>query len=549
MSNYIESQNLRQVIQQQGAFSLSKTMDILHQICLALAYAHQKGLLHHNLKSSNILLDPNGKVFVSDFYYTRNISLSTILEDKVETDDIFGTFGYLAPELLYPAMGKPGESSDIYSLGAILFEMLSARLPFCEQRTPITLAHMHIAINPPRLAKLQPKLLPQMDQMVMKMLEKDPNERFSSIKELQNYHDTIENLLKNNKPPPNHVSVPMIETFTKDYSFSQSYSDFSKSFHRNSSNMFAHAGLDPEQNLENHTIQERYRVDKLIHRFILSNFYLGYDLEEDQPVSLQIANLSSPAFNQRVQNEYHKMKNIQHPAFIKILDMLKDEERICIVRENTSGRPFTLIAKNKKLTLEQVIKVSINILDAISYLHSQGIMHRDLNSKVIYICKECQVQMVNLVIARSEDESSVSSGAFMGMVQYAAPEQVAYSQYDVRSDLYSIGVLMFELLTGKPPFDSDQPIEVMEMLIKKTPRFLESSQKEIPLSLQSIVLKALAKNPNHRYQTALSLIEDLNDFLVSYTNAKQFPATASLVKTEVVKTLPLPKKRNKRPQS
>ena len=176
-------------------------------------------------------------------------------------------------------------------------------------------------------------------------------------------------------------------------------------------------------------------------------------------------------------------------------------------------------------------------------------MHRDLNSKVIYICKECQVQMVNLVIARSEDESSVSSGAFMGMVQYAAPEQVAYSQYDVRSDLYSIGVLMFELLTGKPPFDSDQPIEVMEMLIKKTPRFLESSQKEIPLSLQSIVLKALAKNPNHRYQTALSLIEDLNDFLVSYTNAKQFPATASLVKTEVVKTLPLPKKRNKRPQS
>jgi serine/threonine protein kinase len=526
VSDYIESQNIRQIIQQKGSFSPSETMQILRQVCLALSCAHQKGLMHLNLKSSNILLNSNGKAFISDFCYTRNISLNTILEDKIETDDIFGTFGYLAHELLYPAHGLVGEASDIYSLGIILFEMLSKRLPFCEQKTPITLAHMHIAISPSRLAKLRPDLLPQIDNMVMRMLEKDPSQRFSSFKELLRHHETIETILKNTQAPPEQTSIPMIETIGKDHSFSLSYTDFSKSFQQRSSALLRPPNTKPEENLENLVIQDRYRVDKLIHRFILSNIYLAYDLKEDHPVSLQIPTLSNPSFNQRIQREYHLMKNIQHPAFVRLLDMLIDGERICIVRESTSGRPFKLVAKNKKLTLEQMVKVSLNILDAVSYLHSQGITHRDLNSEVICIGKDLQVKIINLVIARSEDASSVSSGAFMGMVQYAAPEQVVYSKYDVRSDLYSIGVLMFELLTGAPPFDSDQPIEVMEMLIKKTPRFLESSQRNIPINLQSIVLKVLAKNPDDRYQTAYKLIEDLNDFLVSYANVCCFPPPA-----------------------
>jgi len=542
VSNFIQSQNIRQIIQQHGVFSLSQSLDILHQVSLALSYAHQKGLMHFNLKSSNILLDSYGKAYLTDFAYTQNISLKTILEDKVETDDIFGTFGYLAPELLYPSLGPPCETSDIYSLGVILFEMLSGRLPFCEQRTPITLAHMHIAINPPRLAKLQPKLLPQVDQMVMKMLNKDPMQRFLSIKELQRYQETIKTVLKQFEVPANQTQTPMIEIIAQDHSFSQSYSDFSKSFHRNSTNMLARPSLDPEQNFENHTIQERYRVDKLIHRFILSNFYLGYDLKEDLPVSIQIANFSSPAFNLRIQKEYEKMKNIQHPAFLQLLDLIKEEERICIIRESTSGRPFTLIAQSKKLKLDQVVRVSINLLEVLAHLHQQGILHRDLNSKVIYICKDYHIQLVNLVISRSEDESSVSSGAFMGMVQYAAPEQVAYSHYDIRSDLYSVGVLMFELLTGKPPFDSDQPIEVMDMLIKKSPRFTETCQKDIPISLQSIVLKTLSKNPDHRYQSANSLIEDLKDFLISYTNACQFPCPQA---SPYLKPPPLPAKPKK----
>ena len=131
--------------------------------------------------------------------------------------------------------------------------------------------------------------------------------------------------------------------------------------------------------------------------------------------------------------------------------------------------------------------------------------------------KKGRTRISSLGFTRVEDASSVSSGEFLGVVQYTAPEQITQSFSDARTDIYAVGILLFEMLTGSPPFDSTLPVEVMDMHLKKVPRFPEESQMGIPLTLQRIVLKALAKQPEQRFQTAEEMQEALEAFLRDFT--------------------------------
>jgi serine/threonine protein kinase len=181
------------------------------------------------------------------------------------------------------------------------------------------------------------------------------------------------------------------------------------------------------------------------------------------------------------------------------------------------------------LSITQSIEIILEVLDSLQYLHEHGIIHRDLNSDVVIIANKGPAKITSLGFTRVEDASSVSSGEFLGVVQYTAPEQITQSKSDSKSDIYSVGILLFEMLTGSPPFDSPLPVEVMDMHLKKMPRFPEESQKEIPLNLQRIVLKALSKSPDQRFQTAKDMAAELRNFLTAYKNGddKSFDISTS----------------------
>ena len=173
--------------------------------------------------------------------------------------------------------------------------------------------------------------------------------------------------------------------------------------------------------------------------------------------------------------------------------------------------------QNGKISIDKSLKIILSLLDTLCYLHALGMVQRDINSDIISVNPQMEVKIYNLLISRAKEASSVSSVGYMGLVQYAPPEKISQSRYDYRSDLYSVGILLFELLTSKPPFDSKNPAKIMEMHLQQAPQFSAEAKTELPVLLQELVLKALAKKPSDRYQTAREFYNELELFLETYT--------------------------------
>lgn len=510
--DFIEGYTIRQMIQQTGPMSLKISLNVMKSVASAISYTHRKGIIHRDLKSSNIMIDHTGRILVTDFGLSKDISLKSIPETTMQSNDIAGTFGYIAPEQLDPKIGNIDERTDIYSLGVVFYEMVTSQLPFSEKNAPINLAYMHLSVVPEAPSKLRKDLLPKAEQVIMKMLEKDPLKRYQSFDEVVSAVSEIEDIAKYYRESTGDASGSFFEIVTEDQSFTKSVEEFNKTF-ENRPNEPKNFDDSP---LIGKIIQNRYRIEKLLLKRILSNLYLGYDMQQKQPVTIQIPNETRPTFRARLEREIETMKQVDHPNFVQFLDIINEEETFYVIREYIEGRSIKNLLDSGKVAIDKAVAIVVSILDGLVFLHGRNIVHRDINSDVIMVTNDLTAKITTLGITRVEDASSVSSGEFLGIVQYTAPEQITQSKSDARSDLYSIGILLFELLTGKPPFSSPLPVDVMDMHLKKIPRFPDQMQNQIPLNLQRIVLKALSKSPDQRYQTAQEFQNELKHFMKNH---------------------------------
>jgi serine/threonine protein kinase len=510
--DFIEGYTIRQMIQQTGPMSLKIALNVMKSVASAISYTHRKGIIHRDLKSSNIMIDHTGRILVTDFGLSKDISLKSIPETTMQSNDIAGTFGYIAPEQLDPKIGNIDERTDIYSLGVVFYEMVTSQLPFSEKNAPINLAYMHLSVVPELPSKLRKDLLPKAEQVIMKMIEKDPLKRYQSFDEIVSAVSEIEDIAKYYRESTGDASGSFFEIVTEDQSFTKSIEEFNKTFESKPIETKPH----DDSPLIGKIIQNRYRIEKLLLKRILSNLYLGYDMQQKQPVTIQIPNETRPTFRARLEREIETMKQVDHPNFVQFLDIINEEDTFYVIREYIDGRSVKNLLDSGKIDIDKAVEIVISILDGLIFLHGRSIIHRDINSDVIMITNDLKAKITTLGITRVEDASSVSSGEFLGIVQYTAPEQITQSKSDARSDLYSVGILLFELLTGKPPFSSPLPVDVMDMHLKKIPRFPDQLQNQIPLNLQRIVLKALSKSPDQRYQTAQEFQNELKHFMKNH---------------------------------
>jgi serine/threonine protein kinase len=417
---------------------------------------------------------------------------------------------------LDPKIGQIDERTDIYSLGVVFYEMLTSQLPFSENNAPINLAYMHLSVVPEPPTKLRKELLPKAEQVVMKMLEKDPLKRYQSFEEVIAAVTEIEEIAKYYREgsSDSDMSGSFFEIVTEDQSFSKSVEEFNRTFHKKP----AETKSLHDTSLEGRIIQNRYRIEKLLLKRILSNLYLGYDMQQKISITIQIPNETRPTFKARLEREIEIMRQVEHPSFVRFLDIINEEDTFYVIREYIEGRSIKSIMESGKVPIDKAVRVVISILDGLIFLHGKGIVHRDINSDVIMITADNKAKITTLGITRVEDASSVSSGEFLGIVQYTAPEQITQSKSDARSDIYSVGILLFELLTGKTPFTSPLPVDVMDMHLKKIPRFPDQMQNQIPLNLQRVVLKTLSKSPDQRYQSVQDFQNELKHFLDNFLN-------------------------------
>ncbi|MDD5923539.1 MAG: Stk1 family PASTA domain-containing Ser/Thr kinase [Clostridia bacterium] len=261
----------------------------------------------------------------------------------------------------------------------------------------------------------------------------------------------------------------------------------------------------------------RYEINELIGVGGMAMVYRAYDIIDDRAVAIKILKdefLNNADFIRRFRNESKAVAVMSHPNIVKVYDVSFGDVIQYIVMEYIDG--ITLkeyIAQQKEIGWKEALHFIVQILNALKHAHEKGIIHRDIKPQNIMLLQDGTIKVTDFGIARfSNKETRTMTEKAIGSVHYIAPEQARGDITDNKSDLYSVGVMMYELLTGKLPFEADNAVSVAIMQLQSEPKPLREINPSVPDGLEEITLKAMQKNPAKRYASADDMLADIEKF-------------------------------------
>ncbi|MDA8365741.1 MAG: Stk1 family PASTA domain-containing Ser/Thr kinase, partial [Actinomycetota bacterium] len=269
---------------------------------------------------------------------------------------------------------------------------------------------------------------------------------------------------------------------------------------------------------EPRVFSQRYELNHLIARGGMAEVYRAHDRLLDRPVALKVLfpELSvDRSFVERFRREAQAAANLSHSNIVPVFDWGEDGGTYFIVMEFVDGRPLSAILKTAgPLSAERTADIGAHVAAALGYAHRHGVIHRDVKPGNVLITDDGQVKVTDFGIARAvnTEESLTQTGAVMGTATYFSPEQAEGMGVDARSDIYSLGVVLFEMVTGRPPFLGDTPVAVASKHVRDHPPAPREINPAVPPTFEAVILKAMAKDPAFRYQTAEDLRADLLRF-------------------------------------
>jgi eukaryotic-like serine/threonine-protein kinase len=268
------------------------------------------------------------------------------------------------------------------------------------------------------------------------------------------------------------------------------------------------------------TLGERYEVGALLGRGGMADVHVGVDARLSRQVAIKTLRSDlarDPGFQTRFRREAQAAAGLNHPNIVSVFDT--GEETLpwgkvpYIVMEYVQGRTVRdLLRDGERISIDRALEIASSILSALDYSHRQGLIHRDIKPGNVMLTLDGTVKVMDFGIARALDDvnSTVThTSSVLGTAAYLSPEQARGESVDGRSDLYAVGCLLYELLTGRPPFRGDTAVAVAYQHAREDAITPSSLVPEIPTSLDAVVMTALAKNPDNRYQTAHAMQEDL----------------------------------------
>jgi serine/threonine-protein kinase len=279
-------------------------------------------------------------------------------------------------------------------------------------------------------------------------------------------------------------------------------------------------------------IKNRYRLDNLIAQGGMAVVYQGTDLVLNRTVAVKILRpdlTQDKSFVERFKREAQDLARLIHPNIVAVYDAGIEDGSYFIVMEYLEGETLKELIDRTALPVDQAVKIIYQVAKALEHAHKNGLIHRDIKPQNIIITSNQQVKVTDFGIARAIGRSGLTrTGKILGTAQYISPEQASGRTADERSDIYSVGILFYEILIGKPPFDGPIAVEVASKHITEEPIPLRKLDPAIPKQLENLVLKMLAKKPEDRYQSFSPIISELEGWLAK---ADQFrPKTPSRLK-------------------
>ena len=261
-------------------------------------------------------------------------------------------------------------------------------------------------------------------------------------------------------------------------------------------------------------INDRYEIIKSIGEGGMANVYLANDTILDREVAVKVlrGDLSTDEkFIRRFQREALSVSNLSHPNIVEVYDVGEEDGQYYIVMEYIEGKTLKqLLNKRGALTLPEVIDIMTQLTDGLSHAHEAYIIHRDIKPQNIMIEDNGTVKITDFGIAMAVNATQFTqTNSVMGTVHYLPPEQANGKGATVKSDIYSLGILMYELLTGTVPFKGDNAVEIALKHMKEKLPSIRKQNPLIPQSVENIVIKACAKNPRNRYDTVKEMHDDI----------------------------------------
>lgn len=263
-------------------------------------------------------------------------------------------------------------------------------------------------------------------------------------------------------------------------------------------------------------ISGRYELKEIVGTGGMSVVYRAWDLKYDREVAVKVLRreyIEDQDFIRRFDHEAQAASKMSHPNIVNMLDVGQDGEIRYIVMEYVKGQTLKeLIRKSGRIRPARAIQMTMRILAAVDHAHRNHIVHRDIKPQNILVDENGVVKVADFGIARLTTSSSTltqNDGNVLGSVHYFSPEQANGLVADEKSDLYSVGVVLYEMVTGQVPFDGDSPISVALKHVREAPRSTRTLNPEISRGLDEVILKALDKDSARRYQSAAEMAQDL----------------------------------------
>ncbi len=565
---------------------------IIRQSCLALDYAHQQGVIHRDVKPSNIMLNKQGQVILTDF----GLALLTEVGTRGET---FGTPHYLSPEQVVSSAGAVPQS-DLYAVGVMLFEIFTGQLPF-QAAHPFDVALLHLTEPPPEPRQLQPHLSPALEAVILKSLAKKPEERYPTGVALA---DALAEALQAEiaptqpravvkvvvapasppplpPPPPAPAEGKVIPTryilaniralllaWTEGFSeqqLRQLYIDLPdfRPVHQQLARTQGKANIIDrlleyaEQTLQldellalarqhNPALYEKhqpyleltsmgrrdligldlgkYHLVERLGQGGMADVYKAYQPGLSRFVAIKVIHshlADNEELLERFESEAMAVANLRHPNIVQVFDFDRLDNLYYMVMELVDGPTLEVElksyqAKNQPYPLAETAAIFQALGSAIDYAHSRGMIHRDLKPGNIMFTARRRVVLTDFGIARFVDRPSYTvTNAVVGTPAYMSPEQAQGEPIDSRSDIFSLGVILYEMLTGRIPFEGDNAIAVILKLVSDSFPPPSALKPDLAPEVEQVILKAMSKQPANRYPTAGEMALALQTAIVS----------------------------------
>ena len=444
-------------------------------VATALDYAHAQGVIHRDVKPANVLLARDGRVILSDFGLAMDVQQGSLGE-------VFGSSQYIAPEQARRSSDAVPQS-DLYSLGVILYQALTGVLPF-DDPSPTTVALQHVTLDPPSPRKINPELNKGTSSVLLKALSKDPADRYQTGADLI---AALERALR---------GVRQAATATQP----------SKK-------------LKSTENLIGQQIDE-YRLDLLLGQGGMARIYRGLDVRLNRYAAIKVIDAPHRAdadYAARFRREAQAIAQLEHHHIVRLYRYGEVSGLLYMAMQYVEGRDLqSVLAAHRKqgegLPPREISQIVREVCLALDYAHSRGVIHRDVKPSNIMIDESGHAILTDFGLALLTEVGS--RGEIFGSPYYIAPEQaISSANATAQSDLYALGIILYEIFTGQVPFDAASPLDIAMLHMTEAPRPPRQLRPAISPQIEAVILKALAKEPRDRYLSGAALADAVDQAL------------------------------------